>query len=289
MQVQCNPLRIYESLIKYEERVEVDDKIIQFMEEYLEKCIAAGANIHHIADGVQGDTMLHRAVKEGKVCVATALLNKGANPDALNLSDKTPRQLASNKHDLKKLFPVKNEESRRVFEFTTVSPDPQSYFKAIKKGNREAVEFFIKESGPNVLFFCDDQGRTALHIAAMMGHDDIVQCLLKTNLESEIKDKEGRTALFLAAQNGHKATVKLLLERCGGRNDTDRAGNTPLHLAAQQGHLEVVSLLAVSSNNEHISASIKLRNLEGKRPIDIGSPDVQSFLKFLEELENKTQ
>ena len=49
------------------------------------------------------------------------------------------------------------------------------------------------------------------------------------------EDNDGFTALHLAAQNGHFETCKLILENITDKNPGDNDGFTPLHSAAQNG------------------------------------------------------
>jgi hypothetical protein len=54
------------------------------------------------------------------------------------------------------------------------------------------------------------QGRTALHLAAMNGHYDIVKLLLERGGKSIVVNKFGRTAECWAVANGHTRVAQLL-------------------------------------------------------------------------------
>ena len=56
------------------------------------------------------------------------------------------------------------------------------------------------------------------------------------------RDNEGSTALYMAADRGFSQVVKILLDR--GANIEMRSGNslTPLLIAARSGHVEVVEV-----------------------------------------------
>ena len=56
----------------------------------------------------------------------------------------------------------------------------------------------------------DDNGRTALHWAALHGKIQVVEALLNAGADKAVKDEDGRTALDLAQYNNHPAIVKLL-------------------------------------------------------------------------------
>ena len=56
----------------------------------------------------------------------------------------------------------------------------------------------------------DEDGRTALHLAAMYGHDNVVEMLLEAKADLSTQDKWGRTVLHMAAENGYDKVVKML-------------------------------------------------------------------------------
>jgi ankyrin repeat protein len=57
-----------------------------------------------------------------------------------------------------------------------------------------------------------DNGRMALHLAAIGGHQAVVRLLLEDyKADVEAKTNDGWTALHCAAGGGHEAVVRLLL------------------------------------------------------------------------------
>ena len=96
----------------------------------------------------------------------------------------------------------------------------------------------------------DSNGRTALHLAARNGQEDVANLLMETLTQSyhQAKDNDGRTALRLAAQNGHASLTLFLVNAWkGGIFKEDNNGHTPLKLAIKQGHSEVVQILLNSA------------------------------------------
>lgn len=97
------------------------------------------------------------------------------------------------------------------------------------------------------------QIHTALHLACLKGHDEIVKQLLghfndgdnnkKQLLDTE--DEEGNTALHLACENGSVKVVTILEENGADTICRDRFSETltPINIAAQHGHTEVVKHL----------------------------------------------
>ena len=81
----------------------------------------------------------------------------------------------------------------------------------------------------------DNGGWTALHLAAMGGHLEVVKYFLeKGGAEVNVKDNCGSTALHLAAWNGHLEVLKYLLEKGGAEANVKpnfrRKGKTEKHI-----------------------------------------------------------
>jgi ankyrin repeat protein len=64
---------------------------------------------------------------------------------------------------------------------------------------------FISNSSPR------QEGRTALHHAALSGCDEILTILLNSGADVNARDRDGFTALFLASMNGHRKCLSTLM------------------------------------------------------------------------------
>ncbi|XP_052869868.1 ankyrin repeat domain-containing protein 27-like [Anopheles cruzii] len=110
------------------------------------------------------------------------------------------------------------------------------------------------------------EGYTALHVAAVHGNVDMVRVLLAENVNPTIRLKSGATALHLATRERRLRIVRMLLSRYPAADIVDlkdSRGDTPLHYAVEQNNLQLVQMLLDSN------ADRSIRNLQGKRPIDI--------------------
>ncbi|KAM8829756.1 ankyrin repeat and SAM domain-containing protein 1A isoform 1-T1 [Synchiropus picturatus] len=142
--------------------------------------------------------------------------------------------------------------------------------------------------GPNVNCV-DSTGYTPLHHAALNGHSQVVELLLRNEALTNIADNKGCFPLHLAAWKGDQHIVKLLIhqgpshpklneqsslehkefKRCGPFDPYINAKNndneTPLHCAAQYGHTQVVLLLLEELTDP------TMRNNKFETPLDLAA------------------
>ncbi len=75
-----------------------------------------------------------------------------------------------------------------------------------------------------------------LHLAAQMGEVELVESILKEEIDIDISNNKGLSPIYLAAEKGHLHVVKLLLKK--------GANYTPvLHLAIKSNNLELLKTL----------------------------------------------
>lgn len=119
-------------------------------------------------------------------------------------------------------------------------PDTE-FLEDVKNGRKDNVaRSLVRGQSPNT---SNSSSQTALMFAAMGGHLDIIDILVKNKGNVRLKDREGRTALFWAAGGNQPEAVELLLKLGAPPNDTDRQGTTALMIAARRGYEEVVRVL----------------------------------------------
>ncbi|KAJ7684043.1 ankyrin repeat-containing domain protein [Mycena rosella] len=66
---------------------------------------------------------------------------------------------------------------------------------------------------PDILDWSNVHGRTALHIAALKGHEELVRMLCDLGADVDLSDNKGNTPLHYASSWGHIPVVQLLIER----------------------------------------------------------------------------
>ena len=89
----------------------------------------------------------------------------------------------------------------------------------------------------------DNTGWTALHCAAVKGHNTIVGQLLQAKANIEAVDNIGFTALHRAAVKGHDTIVGQLLQAKANPTAVTKDGETALQIAEQYGKQDVVQRL----------------------------------------------
>ncbi|KAF4975350.1 hypothetical protein FZEAL_7848 [Fusarium zealandicum] len=109
-----------------------------------------------------------------------------------------------------------------------------------------------------------NDGKTALHHAAAMGHGAVARYLLWPDIiDANIQEESGRAPLHHAAKGGHQDIVILLLEvETVDVNCRDLQGLTPLALASMAGHASVVEMLLA-----HEEVMPNLADNSGRTPL----------------------
>ncbi|CAM0881894.1 unnamed protein product [Alopecurus aequalis] len=128
-----------------------------------------------------------------------------------------------------------------------------------------------------------------LCFAVTRGDDHLVHQLLKRNLDPNESDQDGRTALHIAASTGNEQCVKLLLDYGADPNVRDSEGKVPLWEAMYAKHDTVVQLLvqvgadlslgdtglycctAIEQNNIQLLEEILIRIHDANRPSKDGN------------------
>jgi ankyrin repeat protein len=83
--------------------------------------------------------------------------------------------------------------------------------------------------------------------AAKNGQANVVGLFLQAGMDSETADDQGKTALILAASAGHTATVKTLLANGADANNTDKQGKSALIWAAEWDQIPAAQALLMNA------------------------------------------
>lgn len=189
-------------------------------------------------------TGLHKAAAAGHVQEVQALLARGANANARDGAGRTPAHVAAfgSHYDLLRALVAGGgdinalEDSR--YDVITI---------AAVKDDVRMVELAI-ELGGNPKAITSRYDGTALIAAAHLGHEGVVEALIKAGAPLDHVNNLGWTALMEAVVLGdggrrHVATAKALV-LAGARKDLgDRSGVTPLEHARQRNYQAMIEVL----------------------------------------------
>ncbi|TSK20261.1 Ankyrin repeat and SAM domain-containing protein 6 [Bagarius yarrelli] len=187
-----------------------------------------GADVNFLQK-TTGWSALMLATLSGKASIAQQLVERGADPDQLNVLSKTAFEVALH---------LKQKEVKNYLDsITTVRPQP---------GNAQLVKEILEED-PSQVNLANADGASPLMIAAVSGLLEVVQLLVEKNADVDKQDGvHGWTALMQATYHGNKDVVKYLLSQGADVNIRAKNGYTAFDLVMllNDPDTELVRLLA---------------------------------------------
>ncbi|ETS86383.1 hypothetical protein PFICI_00211 [Pestalotiopsis fici W106-1] len=212
--------------------------------------VKAAIEIGSVIDSEDGSrrTPLSYAAEHGHADVVEILVRSGAVP---NLEDATHRT-------------------------------PLSY--AVAGGHIPVVELLLKDRRVSI-FTRDKYDNSLLHWAATNGHNDIVDFLLKREVEDQLNQPNvhRNTPLALALSNSHTSTADLLVGRGPNVDGIMIHDAEALEWTIKNGEWASAAWLLRLSSNEDKAVIIGLfEKQDPKEPIPYGMPDTRSPVISLE-------
>jgi len=158
-----------------------------------------------------------------------------------------------------------NTERANIKKSAIESPiSIHAYLDDALNGNLEKVKEFI--AGGLIVDATDENGSTAMMLAAFNGHTEVVKYLLREGADVNHHDSNDRTALMYASSGPANETVKLLLEAGAEVNVTDNIeGFTAIMFAAAEGQTEVFKTLKAAG------ADIYIKDKDGETARDFAN------------------
>lgn len=92
----------------------------------------------------------------------------------------------------------------------------------------------------------DQDGFTALMMAAKGGSKDVITCLLKSGARANPRNDIGQDALMIAAKGGHSEIARLLIDSGASVFDFDREGRSVIDWAVTGGDFPELVVFLVS-------------------------------------------
>ena len=133
-------------------------------------------------------------------------------------------------------------------------------FIAAAQGDLEFWKYTIERSNYNNSKTMD--GRTAFHMAARNGCQEICESIIDHLEDKNPADNKGVTPFHYASEKGHFDVCKIIIQNIDNKNPAALDGCTPLHLATKHGHLEIVRLIVETGVD-------KSPIFKGKIPLDL--------------------
>ena len=127
---------------------------------------------------------------------------------------------------------------------------------------------FLLEQNNVIVDAVDENGETALHIAAGYGYDQFAQLLLTKGADVNARSTTSSTPLLGAATFGHRNLVRLLLRAKADIKAADNDGFTALHRTIEHGErdFEAVAKLLLEKG-----ADLESEDKEGQRALHLAA------------------
>jgi ankyrin repeat protein len=222
---------------------EIKDSPPLFLAEFLQE-----SSFDSIANPL--NDLLMRAVIEGHKNQVELLLNKGANPNHLTEYGSSMLIKASLNKDVPYTDIMQNLLKHGAIVGHKNKHGMNPLMIACKEGHTDQVSLLLRYCKPEDRSATNNQGETALMLAAASGNQLIIPLLAAYPLEIERTNNYGETALIYWLENpqAHPNGLKKLLELQAQADVCDRYKNTALSLAVQ--------------NHEPLITRLILKNLQ---------------------------
>ncbi|KAM0167925.1 hypothetical protein ACHAPF_011506 [Botrytis cinerea] len=212
-------------------------------------------NINQETPDHAGRTILHNAaayLRQGQESIIDLLIKNGADPKAIvklkggsALHEAIARENGQHPATaglIDRLIKTRNIEAAELLIGAGAPIDNQSLHAMIEKGNLNLMERCLKLDSCPDLSERGFWGMTALHLAASLGHDNMVKNLLEAKEPPRCWDMNTMDPLMCAKKEIHSSSVSLLhnvlLSPIGdykSRVEQGVWGRTVLHWAAEAG------------------------------------------------------
>lgn len=200
-----------------------------------------GANIHAVND--EGENGLIIAASYNNPEALNFFLNKGMAPALQNKNGNTALEMAISHGQ---------EETARLLlqKGALLKPDKAflHFLKSCEMGYSAMVEL-LADAGVSIdqvgstIPELPNSDATGLMTAAYLGHNKIVEFLIKKGAKVERTNSSGMTAMMFAAKGNNIKGAALLLDAGAAMESTDDQGRTPLHHALECAALNAAGYL----------------------------------------------
>jgi ankyrin repeat protein len=204
------------------------------------------------ATDTEKNTLLHLAVASANVQIVELLLSKNVEPSAKRKDGQTAIHLCAKTDSVEILEKLINEGG----DINDMDDENETILHKSAAHNKENVLKYAlsKQNDPDFIEKKNNNGATALLLAAQFGHIACVTLLLESGADMfSGRDKRERSPVYLASMSNHIQTLEILLQHARDHNGLekeklaingiDRYSRTSLHAAAELGHVDIVKEL----------------------------------------------
>ena len=199
----------------------------------------------------EGYTMIAAACEHRRVETVKYLLNKEANPRICNNERESALTIAASKDDvalLEALLEALLTDNPDLID----SQDDLGYTMiavACESGRVGNVKYLLKkEANPRI---CNNEGESALTIAASNDNVELLKTLLKDNPDIIYsQDDPGYTMIAVACESGRVENVKYLLKQGANPRICNNKGKSALTIAASKDNVALLETLLAHTNSE---------------------------------------
>ena len=194
-------------------------------------------------------TVLVEAIKKNDARLVEMILEKGADPHRATAKGLLPIIVAAKFANLRIIKLLVQHGADVTVRGSGNLNALQVLFKALSTRDEELVvavaDYLLAKGADGVALYPD--GKTLLHrtVSASVDRAKVVKLLIKNGIEVAAQDNDGNTALHLAASNGLVNTTKALLDARIDMTIIDSQRRTALLRAVQNQQWPIVLLLAV--------------------------------------------
>ncbi|CAI4223306.1 unnamed protein product [Auanema sp. JU1783] len=193
---------------------------------------------------------------ELSISILLVLLRAGANPNAVDIDQRTPILWSASNGNLEAIQSLKQAGG----DIHALDRDRLSVLHcAASHGFHDIIDYFMECSPRNFVDQRDRSGHTSLFYAVTFGHYEATKKLLAYGANPNHQDNRLRTPSHCAAAKGQLRMLKLLRQFSGSFQIQNYRGDLPVHEAVQAGGKDLVEWF-LALNPE----SIDSQNHEGR-------------------------
>ncbi|CAM4923268.1 unnamed protein product [Rotaria socialis] len=242
------------------------DKDTDILHKYL---LAVKEQYDHISgfppdqpDPTSKSTALHVAVESANIRAIQMLIQAGAQVNATDASFSTPLHIAAYMSN-EEIVHILLLHGADIYKRDNTGRNP--FHLAVSTGNNRLVQQFISipDVGQNIIHTADAQNWTPLMCACASNYPATCALLLSHSVDLCVVNDDGLTAIHIAAFLGSLPVLQELLNSSSNDeqiskalNQGDNRNQTPLFYACIEGHLDVaLTLLRAGANAYHLDNS----------------------------------